>query len=157
MSHPGIGNPPALRVLQLIVASLVMSLGIFGVVAVMVAPVRPGAPGMLRTVVLVAVPVAVATALALRRVMLRRLDRSSTNPYAGDAEPAGDRGDDPDAPQRFSVATIMSSAILEGAALLGIVVYLMGGQPDLLAVAALPVVIMLLLFPTAGRWRRFVG
>ena len=48
-------------------------------------------------------------------------------------------------------------AILEGVALLAIVVFLITGQQELLGIAGVPMVVIFALFPTSGRWRRFVG
>ena len=49
-------------------------------------------------------------------------------------------------------------ALLEGVALLGIVIYLLTGEAMDLVIAAVPVVVMAVAaFPTGARWRRFVG
>ena len=59
---------------------------------------------------------------------------------------------------RFFISRIVGLALVESAALLSIVVTLLGGNVANLAIAAVALLVMLLLlFPTAGRWSRFVS
>jgi F0F1-type ATP synthase membrane subunit c/vacuolar-type H+-ATPase subunit K len=58
---------------------------------------------------------------------------------------------------RFYIARLIGLALVESAALLAIVIAMVGGRLADLAIAGVAVAVMLLLlFPTGGRWNRFV-
>ncbi len=93
--------------------------------------------------------------LVVRLVLLGGATGPDRNPYAT-TEPSEPL--DPAATGRFTALTIMGCALLEGAALLAVVVYLINGNPIDLVAAGVPLLLMLLaFFPTEDRWRRFGG
>jgi hypothetical protein len=57
---------------------------------------------------------------------------------------------------RFFISAIISMALLEGPALFGAVIVLMGGNAMDLILVAIPVTAMVAMFPTTGKWQRFV-
>jgi hypothetical protein len=58
--------------------------------------------------------------------------------------------------QAFNTSTIIGAALAEGAALFGGVILLLSGQPVDLLLVAVPLLVLLSRFPTAGRLESFV-
>ncbi|MHC5004758.1 MAG: hypothetical protein ACYTJ0_16725 [Planctomycetota bacterium] len=145
--------PPELRTLQLLVSSLIMGVAMLAVVAILLpsaTTIGSRAPAATLRIACVAVLMAaIPLSLVLRHGMLRSAGRG--------------RGDGPDPRGEaifplFFTGTLIGCGLLEGAALFAVVVHLMTRDPVDLAIAAVPLLIMAIaLFPTEGRWRRFVA
>ncbi len=143
--------PPAqLRILRIIVSSLVIGICAMAIVAI-VAPVAASTPpatlAVLRGICVLVLVGGGLGALLLRHAMLAQAARES----------AADTRDERLAMQ-FYTSTLISCAIVEGAGLLAIVIYMLSRNPLDLFIAGVAVLLILgVFFPTEGRWRRFTG
>ncbi|MCL4210749.1 MAG: hypothetical protein KJZ68_08790 [Phycisphaerales bacterium] len=150
---------PRWRVLQVITAALVMGVMIFGAVVAAMPPMTggagsgggggAGAPGldiqMLRLICLGLAGSGLVGGLVIRQSM-SRLPAPTSGMTMQVSSP------EHWAFQRFFVATIVGLALLEGPALFGVVIHLLGREPIDLAIAGGCVVLMAALhFPSEGR------
>lgn len=155
MSTPG--QPPNLRSLQIIVGVMSMGMVLFSVIAVVLPPTRtaqPTAPAagadILQIAAFVITPVLLISGFALRAAMKRRLHARTAS---GSITAESVSGIMP----IYTVRTVISAAIFEGAGLFGAVVAFITGDPLTLIGTALALLAMLVIFPTHARLRSYVA
>lgn len=152
-----------LRVLQMIAGALIMGVAAFAAIAVVVGggqnaqPPGSSAAGggsMIQTLRLVAGAVMMGGIIgAVAFMAFNRKSAAQLRQYAG----ATAHEDELQSQLfgRFFVGAIISMALLEGPALFGAVIVLMGGNAMDLVLVAIPVAAMVATFPTTGKWERF--
>jgi len=151
-----------LRALQIIVGAMIVGIVVFAVIGMALggvaqgqgtAPPAAGQTGglsfenLLRLIWLLMVVGLIAAGAVLRRTQVNQAVRVSAADEAIGRE---------DLLRLFTTMTIISAAMAEGAALFGCVMLLLGGAPVDLVFIAAPLLVMLWLFPTPGRWQGFV-
>lgn len=137
-------TPPQLRVLRIIVSCLVLGVSLFAIVSIVVPATSGGGLPLstLRGVAALLLAVNIVGALLVRRGLAHGCAPDTSDELLM---------------SRFFVATLIGSALLEGAALFAVVIHLLGRNPlDLLIAAVAVLLILAVFFPTDGRWRRFV-
>ena len=135
------GNPvpPQIRHLKLIVGFLALGVVSFGAIAFVVPAPGGTVSPQLRLALVVLGASAIPMAFVMHRVQLRHAPEDELARIA-----------------RFSAATIIACALLEGVALFALVLFLLGRRPLDLIGAAVPVLLMVLaFFPTDARWRAY--
>jgi hypothetical protein len=170
--------PAGLRIVQMIVLALLLGVGALAAIVAL----APAPAGLATTLPLPLVAVAVTVASLVLAPLLRqgllRAGGDGARRIATGLERDG--RPEPSAPEsrdghhsalpppratheaqpfaRFQVATVAAAAVLEGAALLSVTTAFVTAQPGVLALAAAPLLLMLLAcFPTAARWRRYAA
>jgi len=152
----------AIRTIQIIVGAMILGIVVFAIVGLALGGVAQGQsvappgggqagglsqPNLLRLIWLVMVAGMLPAGVLLRRMQSGQAVRSVADAEAIDREallPV------------YMTMTIISAAMAEGAALFGCVMLLLSGSPMDLIFIALPLLVMLWLFPTPGKWRGFV-
>jgi hypothetical protein len=151
-----------LRLLQFMVAAMITGAVVFAVIAVVVGLQRGGDPDVpMGTPFLSYIALAFfVIELAAWAVFPRRLaDRGVAAIAAGtwtpgpESNPADYAGDDAKLLAVLQTKTLAASALMEGAAFLGCIAYLVEGQAIALAATAGAVLVMAATFPTLGRLR----
>lgn len=134
---------PRLRILQIIIAALIAGVAIFAIIVLaMKQPPSSTFDPVLRVALVIITAVMTISAVAIPAIIRRAASRSDGADISED-QLFG----------RFFVLTIMRAAMLEGAALFGIVIFLLSADPIDLAIAAVPLILMILLaYPSRGRW-----
>lgn len=158
MSH---AERRALRPLQMIVAALIVGVITFTIVALAVggmqsgpgqapAPAQAGSLSMANTLRLVCAALIAGTLMVFPIVRRGQIGVLSRQTSGGDAD------DRARLMQAFTATTIIGGALAEGPALFGAVILLLTGELQDLILIAVPLLVLLFRFPTAGRWESFV-
>lgn len=151
----------ALRPLQMIVAALIVGVITFTIVALALggmqsgpgqapAPAQTGSLSMANTLRLVCAALIAGTLMVFPIVRRGQIGVLSRQASGGDAE------DRAQIMQAFTATTIIGGALAEGPALFAAVILLLTGNPVDLILVAVPLLVLLSRFPTAGRWESFV-
>ncbi len=138
-----------LRILQMIVGAMIIGLVLAAVVFALNLPTTPTFGPSLRIVLLIVTSALIAFCIGVRFIVRRNALQQP-------------RTDNDVSPQQvfnqFFILILTTAAILEGACLFGLIVFLLSGDQIDLAIAAVPFAIMILLaFPTRGRWQNLLA
>lgn len=136
--HPRIGT--MVRTLRIIVIALCVGLGAFLAYVAFLAPAPEENPGpLLAWVALAVVGLQIPVWIVLRVTMLRK------------ARDAYSRGEIEEFSQRYSAATIVLAAMIEGPGLLATIAYMLNREPVALGVAGGCLFFLILMIPSEGR------
>lgn len=152
MTPPG-GNAPPLSVTQLriVLFALLAGLIAFGGFAIATAP-TPGADANQDRILMFAV-LAVAAAEIPAYVLLRSILIGGVSRKTLD-EPDGDH--QPHARHVYLMLTLIGAALAEGVGLFAIIVFMITGHVEILAVALLSLILIAIQIPSEHRAERFV-
>jgi hypothetical protein len=158
----------AIVTLRIIVGALATSVAAFAITAIVIrlqqAPPAAGdAAWVLTALGIAAAPVAVLLSRFVPALFVAKARGqiasgqfgspagSSPNPASGPQSGLGQLGDDGKLFTVYQTKTIISAALLEGAAFLNIIAFLQGGSPIALVLALLLALSIIALFPRASR------
>jgi len=137
-----------LRTLQMLVGALIFGVITFAAIAAF-APIRPGAPlnPTVQTTLMVAMVGIMIAAMAARSLFRSSILRS----VDGEVDEGRLFG-------RFAALTIITAAIFEGAALLGVTLFLLSRDPtDLVIAGAALLLLYSAAYPTRSRWETLLA
>ena len=147
----------------IVFAGVALTMGPIGGTAAAPATTTPGGgplsmPMLMRLIWGVLALTQIPLAFFIRQPMINRaagVRRSDSSLANAGRSGAGD--DDMHMPtfNTFGTASLISLALLESLALLGAIIVLMSGDTIDLLLVGVPVLLMLAVFPTIGRWRSF--
>jgi NhaP-type Na+/H+ or K+/H+ antiporter len=149
MSEPGVDPPRQVKTLQIIIAAMVVGVLALTVVGLAIGPVMDESQvdsikGVLLGVCGALIVMGAVVGRVVRSVTMRALSRQEEDDFERRAVTV------------YTTMTIVSAAAAEGPAVLGGVAVLLLGPGISILFVAVPLALLVVQFPTLGRWDSFV-